>query len=103
MQYKRGSKVVLRTPGNDRLNGARGVVKRLTEWGAFVATPAAATGEYRAAWDEMVLDDPNQQNGEVAREKGYIGDPCDACGALKMKRNGSCLVCDDCGATSGCS
>ncbi|MEE8204363.1 MAG: vitamin B12-dependent ribonucleotide reductase [Alphaproteobacteria bacterium] len=38
-----------------------------------------------------------------ARMKGYEGDPCEECGNLTMVRNGTCLKCDSCGATSGCS
>ena len=38
-----------------------------------------------------------------ARMKGYEGDPCLECGNLTMVRNGTCLKCDSCGATSGCS
>lgn len=38
-----------------------------------------------------------------ARLKGYEGDPCPECGQLTMVRNGTCLKCDSCGATSGCS
>jgi ribonucleoside-diphosphate reductase alpha chain len=38
-----------------------------------------------------------------ARLKGYEGDPCSECGQLTMVRNGACLKCDTCGATSGCS
>ncbi|QVL30180.1 vitamin B12-dependent ribonucleotide reductase [Telmatocola sphagniphila] len=38
-----------------------------------------------------------------ARLKGYEGDPCGECGALTLVRNGACLKCDSCGATSGCS
>jgi ribonucleoside-diphosphate reductase alpha chain len=38
-----------------------------------------------------------------ARLKGYEGDPCNECGQLTLVRNGSCLKCDTCGATSGCS
>ncbi len=34
---------------------------------------------------------------------GYEGDPCPECGRLTMTRNGSCLKCMSCGATSGCS
>ncbi|MCW5939528.1 MAG: vitamin B12-dependent ribonucleotide reductase [Fimbriimonadaceae bacterium] len=40
---------------------------------------------------------------KVARLKGYEGDPCGECGAFTMVRNGVCLKCDTCGATSGCS
>jgi len=38
-----------------------------------------------------------------ARLKGYEGDMCGECGQFTMVRNGTCLKCDTCGATSGCS
>ncbi|MBL8756447.1 MAG: vitamin B12-dependent ribonucleotide reductase, partial [Planctomycetes bacterium] len=38
-----------------------------------------------------------------ARLKGYEGDPCGACGAFTLVRNGTCLKCVSCGGTSGCS
>jgi ribonucleoside-diphosphate reductase alpha chain len=38
-----------------------------------------------------------------ARIKGYEGVSCDECGNFTMVRNGTCLKCDTCGATSGCS
>ena len=38
-----------------------------------------------------------------ARLKGYEGDPCGGCGQFTLIRNGTCLKCDACGATSGCS
>jgi ribonucleoside-diphosphate reductase alpha chain len=40
---------------------------------------------------------------KVAREKGYTGDPCPECGHLTLVRNGACLKCQTCGATTGCS
>jgi ribonucleoside-diphosphate reductase alpha chain len=39
----------------------------------------------------------------VAKMKGYEGDPCNECGQLTLVRNGTCLKCLSCGATSGCS
>ncbi|NOY88821.1 MAG: vitamin B12-dependent ribonucleotide reductase [FCB group bacterium] len=39
----------------------------------------------------------------TARLKGYEGDMCPECGQFTMVRNGTCLKCDTCGATSGCS
>ena len=39
----------------------------------------------------------------AARIKGYEGDPCSECGNFTLARNGTCLKCDTCGATSGCS
>lgn len=38
-----------------------------------------------------------------ARVKGYEGDPCPACGYFTLVRNGTCLKCDTCGGTTGCS
>ncbi len=35
--------------------------------------------------------------------KGYSGDACTQCGGFTLVRNGTCLKCDSCGTTSGCS
>jgi len=40
---------------------------------------------------------------QAAREKGYTGDPCPECGHLTLVRNGACMKCQTCGATTGCS
>ena len=40
---------------------------------------------------------------EMARLKGYEGDPCSDCGQFTMVRNGTCLKCITCGTTTGCS
>ncbi|HUX80273.1 MAG TPA: vitamin B12-dependent ribonucleotide reductase, partial [Alphaproteobacteria bacterium] len=38
-----------------------------------------------------------------ARLKGYAGDACTDCGNFTLIRNGTCLKCDTCGSTTGCS
>ena len=35
--------------------------------------------------------------------KGYTGESCSECNNFTMVRNGTCLKCDTCGSTSGCS
>ena len=40
---------------------------------------------------------------QAARERGFTGDICDDCGSSQMVRNGTCLKCNDCGSTTGCS
>jgi ribonucleoside-diphosphate reductase alpha chain len=40
---------------------------------------------------------------QTAKVKGYEGDPCPECKQFTMVRNGTCLKCVSCGATSGCS
>ena len=38
-----------------------------------------------------------------ARLKGFTGEACGECGNFTLVRNGTCLKCDTCGATTGCS
>jgi len=38
-----------------------------------------------------------------ARLQGYEGDSCGECGNFTLVRNGTCLKCNTCGGTSGCS
>jgi ribonucleoside-diphosphate reductase alpha chain len=38
-----------------------------------------------------------------ARLKGYEGDACGTCGNFTLVRSGTCMKCDSCGSTSGCS
>ncbi|MFN9356813.1 MAG: vitamin B12-dependent ribonucleotide reductase, partial [Alphaproteobacteria bacterium] len=40
---------------------------------------------------------------QEARIKGYEGDACGNCGNFTLVRNGTCLKCDSCGTTTGCS
>ena len=64
---------------------------------AEAASPSVSTsrsGDHGNVRIQAVLD---------ARAQGYEGDACDECGALTMVRNGACLKCVSCGATSGCS
>ncbi len=39
---------------------------------------------------------------QKARSLGYAGEPCQQCGSMRLRRNGTCLLCEDCGSTSGC-
>jgi ribonucleoside-diphosphate reductase alpha chain len=38
-----------------------------------------------------------------AKAKGYEGEACGECGNFTLVRNGTCMKCDTCGGTSGCS
>jgi ribonucleoside-diphosphate reductase alpha chain len=38
-----------------------------------------------------------------AKAKGYEGEACTECGNFTLVRNGTCLKCDTCGGTTGCS
>ncbi len=102
-----GDLVILNVPDNPRLHGASAVVDRLTDWGAHVRTAAAATGRFRASHEEMGLVRADLMlvealNAARSRRQGYTGDVCCNCQGVRMRRNGACLVCDDCGTSGGC-
>ena len=48
-------------------------------------------------------EDEDSRIRRMARERGFTGDICDDCGSSQMVRNGTCLKCNACGATTGCS
>jgi len=44
-----------------------------------------------------------RQRTSEAKLRGYVGVACSECQNFTMVRNGTCLKCDTCGSTSGCS
>lgn len=60
-------------------------------------TPVAAAAQVQKS-SESQEDKYNR-----ARQMGYTGDACGDCGSMTLVRNGTCLKCNTCGATSGCS
>jgi ribonucleoside-diphosphate reductase alpha chain len=59
----------------------------------------AAIVQEEAAAQKLAVAEQRAQ----ARAKGYEGDSCPECQNFTMVRNGTCLKCDTCGATTGCS
>ena len=49
------------------------------------------------------IEDSEAKTRRIARERGFTGDICNDCGSSQMVRNGTCLKCNACGATTGCS
>ena len=47
--------------------------------------------------------DVGEKTRQAALERGFTGDICDDCGGSQMVRNGTCLKCNECGSTTGCS
>jgi ribonucleoside-diphosphate reductase alpha chain len=52
---------------------------------------------------EPALLDGRLAQARLARLKGYEGDPCPNCANFTLVRSGTCLKCDTCGSTTGCS
>src|SRR6056297_2905365 len=60
-----------------------------------IATAAATTA---VATGSVSIDAATK-----ARMQGYEGEACGECGNYTLVRNGTCMKCNTCGATSGCS
>jgi ribonucleoside-diphosphate reductase alpha chain len=86
------------------VGGGRGTVK-----GLINAVPHGESVVSVAAQPQIqVLEQSRSEESELAkiaqaRIKGYEGDPCPTCGLFTLVRNGTCMKCNTCGSTTGCS
>ncbi len=71
-------------------------------------TQGATALKAEAAAEVLASTTPNARD-QIANErlaakaKGYEGEACPECHNFTMVRNGTCLKCDTCGSTTGCS
>ena len=79
-------------------NSAHALQMRLSDSAGVLALAEPASVAYTYAAPAPSMDLRSQ-----AKMKGYEGDTCGECGNYTMVRNGTCLKCDTCGSTSGCS
>ncbi|WP_172295880.1 vitamin B12-dependent ribonucleotide reductase [Pseudoruegeria sp. HB172150] len=77
------------------LNGAGDAMATLT-------TLVPEVGESRAS-TAVASGTVSMDARTKAKMQGYEGDPCGECGNYTLVRNGTCMKCNTCGATSGCS
>jgi len=109
--YVRNNFLVIR--GSKNGNGAaRKVAAKsvgaaaVNEAGTHSADPVAnavSTGSMALDMNTMAGADSHLDLVREARMKGYEGDSCGECGNFTLVRNGTCMKCMTCGATSGCS
>jgi ribonucleoside-diphosphate reductase alpha chain len=94
-------------PGNDTGPGGEldlseiraGVEATLNTVSAQVANLEAALSKSSVTGAR----DNRASRAAEARLKGFEGDSCGACGNFTLVRNGTCMKCNTCGSTSGCS
>jgi ribonucleoside-diphosphate reductase alpha chain len=75
---------------------------------AQTASPAQVQVLDQPRLVDQSRDQPRPEESEVvriaqARIKGYEGDPCPSCGSFTLIRSGTCMKCNTCGSTTGCS
>src|SRR5947209_1633660 len=93
------NKLTVLQGGGKRASAARGEASAHQEPDMPLFSGALAV----AASVEVTASDPRLAQIQEARMKGYEGDSCEECGNFTLVRNGTCLKCDTCGGTSGCS
>ncbi|WP_299424474.1 vitamin B12-dependent ribonucleotide reductase [uncultured Shimia sp.] len=65
-------------------------------------TAGAAVSDMAPSASVTAVATPMNERAK-AKMQGYEGDPCGDCGNYTLVRNGTCMKCNTCGATSGCS
>jgi ribonucleoside-diphosphate reductase alpha chain len=89
--FEGGARSAMATDGNTAIT-----------MGAPVAQSVAFAAELQTS-TSLSQPDTRIEQIRAARIKGYEGDSCGECGNFTLVRNGTCLKCDTCGSTSGCS
>ncbi|GJD52271.1 hypothetical protein OPKNFCMD_5034 [Methylobacterium crusticola] len=85
-------------PAGGTVHAVRGSV-------ALKAEPALP-GRAEALVDALPFAKPERSVADrraEAKMKGYVGEACPECANFTLVRNGTCLKCDTCGSTTGCS
>ena len=77
------------------------IIDRTTGQLGFLAS--AAVPSPAAAMEQATGAAKATTRRAEALMKGYQGDACGECGNFTLVRNGTCMKCDTCGATTGCS
>jgi len=73
--------------------------------GVQIAVEASITAQESIIVGQTVAKAVDDRLAKIreARVKGYEGDSCGECGNFTLVRNGTCMKCNTCGSTSGCS
>ena len=89
-------------PGNGNGNGANG--HAYTNGAASSGSVVQSVVAVQINADSIARPTSEREDRIAeARIKGYEGESCRECGQFTLVRNGTCLKCDTCGSTSGCS
>ncbi|MCZ8317082.1 vitamin B12-dependent ribonucleotide reductase [Phreatobacter sp.] len=106
----------LATPGSLSSDGRSGTVVTMArgpatlgatalkeEVAAAVSPALTALFDQPEAAPEAKTERSTADRRAEAKLRGYVGDACPECSNFTLVRNGTCLKCDTCGSTTGCS
>ncbi|MEK9924693.1 MAG: vitamin B12-dependent ribonucleotide reductase [Alphaproteobacteria bacterium] len=67
------------------------------------STPASSVNKVETVARTSTASDETASRVQQARMQGYEGEACPECQNFTLVRNGTCLKCNTCGGTTGCS
>ena len=91
------------TGGNVMALHSTGATALKAEVEPEVAAPRSAVALDHLEWTETNARAAAAERRAEAKAKGYEGEACGECGNFTLLRNGTCMKCDTCGGTTGCS
>jgi ribonucleoside-diphosphate reductase alpha chain len=93
------------TADNDRISDTLDLSEIRASVEATLNTVNAQVAHLEAAMgsSKPVTREIRAVRAAEARLKGFEGDSCGSCGNFTLVRNGTCMKCNTCGSTSGCS
>ena len=102
---------VSKETGIGKTEGSLEMIKELSSSGYLRKRFSSVTENHQKASPSPVssagigLKETQQVSDQITKAKmqGYEGDPCNECGNFTLVRNGTCLKCNTCGSTTGCS
>ncbi|BAQ48016.1 MULTISPECIES: vitamin B12-dependent ribonucleotide reductase [Methylobacterium] len=90
-------------PAGGTVHAVRGAVALKTEPGLAGKVEALAEALPFAKPEAAPAGRSVSDRRAEAKMKGYVGEACPECANFTLVRNGTCLKCDTCGSTTGCS
>ena len=103
--FVRNRNIVLLRPADVLATGTDGdvVTAEAPSTPAVTAQAGSAVTTAMASGSAGSMQDDVTTRIKQARMQGYEGENCGECGNFTLVRNGTCLKCNTCGATTGCS
>lgn len=96
--HRLGCNVVGKVTGYHAANLPIGVLAN-----GMIAAPPPVSLPSTVADTLLAVEAAPRPSRAAAQQQGYTGDQCSACNSMRMQIAGHCMVCADCGTTTGCS
>jgi ribonucleoside-diphosphate reductase alpha chain len=98
-----GSRVTSLSPGHNRVAESLEGAVALKQEAQHELSPTEKLEALQWSKAGIAAAPSKAERRAEAKAKGYEGEMCSECGNFTLVRNGTCMKCDTCGSTTGCS